>query len=287
MKKYSYVLITAAYNAEKTIENTILSVANQSHLPKKWIIANDGSSDSTEYIINKYKNKYSFIELFNISGENKHSFASKVFALKKAINFIKGKKYDYIGIVDSDVSFGANYFNILISRMSEDSALGIAGGDCIEFVQNKLSKRIKSPDSVAGATQFFKQKCFFDTIDFLPLEFGGEDSLKEISARMKGWRVQTFFDLEVIHHGYVGGERFLRSRYRTGIQHQIIGYHPLFYFFRCVYRIKERPFLIGSVAEFFGFLYAKIAIKSDMVPDSLKNFLRNEQMEKLKNFLIN
>ena len=42
-----YVLITPARNEEAFIEKTIESVINQTVLPAKWVIVNDGSTDTT------------------------------------------------------------------------------------------------------------------------------------------------------------------------------------------------------------------------------------------------
>ena len=42
-----YVLITPARNEEAFIEKTIQSVISQTVLPAKWVIVNDGSTDTT------------------------------------------------------------------------------------------------------------------------------------------------------------------------------------------------------------------------------------------------
>ena len=45
MNKLKYILITPAHNEDAFIEKTINSVINQSILPLKWIIVDDGSTD--------------------------------------------------------------------------------------------------------------------------------------------------------------------------------------------------------------------------------------------------
>ena len=47
MKKitaFRYVIVTAARNEEKFIENTIKSMLSQTLFPKEWIIVDDGST---------------------------------------------------------------------------------------------------------------------------------------------------------------------------------------------------------------------------------------------------
>ena len=50
---------------ENNIEKTILSVIEQTVKPVKWIIVNDGSTDNTREIIEKYLDQYQFISLIN------------------------------------------------------------------------------------------------------------------------------------------------------------------------------------------------------------------------------
>ena len=52
-------IITITYNAELTIENTILSIINQTYSNIEYIIIDGGSTDGTIDIIKKYENKIS------------------------------------------------------------------------------------------------------------------------------------------------------------------------------------------------------------------------------------
>ena len=65
MKTYSTQLplisiITVSYNAEKTIEKTILSVINQTYPNVEYIIIDGGSTDGTVDIIKKYADKIAY-----------------------------------------------------------------------------------------------------------------------------------------------------------------------------------------------------------------------------------
>ena len=52
-------VITVSYNAVLTIEQTILSVINQTYLNIEYIIIDGGSTDGTVNVIKKYADKVS------------------------------------------------------------------------------------------------------------------------------------------------------------------------------------------------------------------------------------
>ena len=69
MKNISLYVCT--YNVEKTIEEVIIGILNLDPKPNEIIIVNDGSTDSTLEILNKYKSPkhldYSFWSSFCIT----------------------------------------------------------------------------------------------------------------------------------------------------------------------------------------------------------------------------
>ena len=84
-------IITVCFNSEKTIEDTIQSVINQSYANIEYIVIDGVSTDNTLAIINKYKDK-----IAKIVSEKDNGIYD---AINKGINFAKG---DIIANINSD-----------------------------------------------------------------------------------------------------------------------------------------------------------------------------------------
>lgn len=84
-------IITITYNSEKTVEETIQSVVSQDYPNLEYLIIDGGSKDSTLNIVEKYKDKISFL----ISEPDKGISD----AFNKGIRYATG---DIIGIINSD-----------------------------------------------------------------------------------------------------------------------------------------------------------------------------------------
>lgn len=286
LKKTHYILLTAARNEEKNIEKTIQSVINQTIKPIQWIIISDGSTDKTDEIVLSYAKKNKFMTFFRASGDKSHNFGSKV----KAINFgrqqINVKKYDYVGVIDADISFSSNYFEELICRFNQNQRLGIGGGIIYEIYNNKKIKQKISLNSVAGAVQLFRLQCFKQLGDFILLQYGGEDAAMEIMARMNSWEVRTFPELQVMHYGYIGrgSGNIFKAKINNGIRFYQLGYHPLFQCIRCFYRITDWPYVVGSMIELYSYFKCYMKHEKIMLKEETVAFLRNEQMQRFRLF---
>lgn len=91
MIKYSFIV--PVYNMEKYLKKCLDSLVKQTFSDFEIVIVNDGSTDKSEKIIEKYKNKYPNIKVIN--QKNKGLSEARNEGVKKA----KGK---YIIFIDSD-----------------------------------------------------------------------------------------------------------------------------------------------------------------------------------------
>lgn len=282
-----YALITPARNEEKFIEKTIESVTRQTHLPLKWVIVNDGSTDATETIVSGYVAKNEWIELLNLPSHRDRSFAAKVSAVRAGLERIRGLDYEVVGNLDSDVSFDPDYLEFLMEKFQDDPNLGVAGTIFREEGYSSGEDSFEGQNHVAGGCQLFRRRCFEEIGGYIPNRAGGIDWIAVTTARMKGWKTRSFREKYFFHYRSLGtAERsFLSSAFSYGEKDYFLGGHPLWEICRVAYRMTKRPYLLGGIALFSGYVSACLRRMERPVSDELMRFHRGEQLGKLKAIL--
>lgn len=279
----SYVIITPACNEERFIEQTINSIIRQTVLPLKWVVVNDGSNDRTCEIVERFRTRHHLIELVNVQRLGGRDFGNKVRAFNLGLASVYHLNYEFIGNLDADISLEPDYYERILIEFGEDSKLGIAGGMVSSCIEGKFVSQDVSLDSVAGAVQLFRRRCFEETGGYLALPQGGIDAAAEILARKKGWKTRTFPEVPAFEHRRTGTATAhpLRARIKEGKRLYSLGYSFLFFFMRCVYRSMERPRIIGSGAALCGYLSAVIKRYPIVLGPDVVKYLRDEQREKI------
>jgi len=279
----TYVLMTAAYNEEAHIEKTIRSVLAQTVRPERWVIVSDGSADRTDEIVRSYAQRYSFIRFGRVAKIAGHSFESKVRALRRATDELKGVFYSYIGNIDADLSVEAEYFERLLQRFREDPRLGLAGGYLYEDYGNGFRSRWNNNvNDVFHAAQLVRRECYEEIEGYRVLKYGGEDWVAQTHARMKDWKVEAIPNLRILHYRPTdSGTGLLRSALRQGKLDYSVGSDPLFEVVKCVRRFRERPYVLFSLLRLSGFIWLSINREERQVPEKFVRFLRKEQRKRL------
>jgi glycosyltransferase involved in cell wall biosynthesis len=283
--KPRFVLVTPARDEAVGIAETILSVIGQSMPPLRWVIVDDGSIDGTAALVNRCIANVKWITLVSRdSAAQPSDFASKVHAVRIGVRELDGTDYDFIGMLDADISLEADYFERLFQAFDECPGLGIAGGQVIEAYDGQVVPQRISANSVAGGVQMFRRQAFEDIGGLRPMRLGGEDSVAEILARMHRWEVATLFHLKVRHHGrtLAGSARPMTAWFARGRVNRSLGYSPLFQLSVSAYRAAvQPPYVISGLAMLAG--YASAALRRDaraLDPDAIA-FLRAEQRRRL------
>lgn len=279
-----YVLITPARNEQDMIGRTIHAVASQTVRPKRWVIVDDGSTDRTRQIIDDASHLYPFIIPVYTAPNRDRNFGSKAAAFSAGYAVVKSESFDFLGNVDADVTFEASYYEQIIAAFKADQSLGIAGGLIYELLGRKWRRQRNSANSVAGAIQFFRRKCYECIGGYIPMPDGGIDAAAEIMARARGWKVTTFPQLAVYHHRRVatGKNTVLSTRFGEGSTNYLLGYHPAFQLASSLSRCTSRPIMLGSLATLVGYGWSWLRGQKVALSPEAVSYLRSEQIARLR-----
>lgn len=287
-KRPRCLLITPARNEEKHLEKTILSMVAQTTRPDKWIIVNDGSTDGTPAIIDKYTCDHNWIVRFDMPPHRERSFAAKANNFNTACKVANWLEYDVVGNIDADIAFESDFLEFLLGKFAEDPTLGVAGTPFVEDGgYDSAMDSFEGEFHVAGQFQLFRRECLVDVGGYVPNKAGGVDWIAVTTARMKGWQTRSFREKRFFHYRTLGtAERGpLEALYSYGEKDYYLGGSPVWEVCRVAYRMGKRPVLSGGLALGLGYLTALLRRLDRPVSDELMRFHRREQMKKLKSIV--
>lgn len=278
-----YVLVTPVRNEEATLPSTIESVIRQTIQPKEWIIVSDGSTDGTDEIVRRYGSEHPFMRLERLERSHTANFASVVDAIEAGCRALRSADYEYIGLLDADVRFSADYYQILIGKFCENPKLGLAGGWVKDLVNGKLEAGRLNPKEVAGATQFFRRSCFESLGGLMALPEGGWDAITCVRSRMQGYETRTYSEPIMEHlkprNSIHGGS--IRRKWQMGVRDHALASHPLFEMLKCAGRVLEQPLFLGALARFAGYMSCGLQGRKTLLSPEVVRFIRHEQMARV------
>jgi poly-beta-1,6-N-acetyl-D-glucosamine synthase len=279
-----YVLVTPSRNEEAFIAKTIESVIRQTVLPVKWVIVNDGSTDATGSIAEKYAASHSWIEVVNRPVRQERNFAAKVHAFNAGQERLKDIQYEIIGNLDSDVGLDEDHFEFLLNKFKEDPRLGVAGTIFREEGgYSSETSSFEGQNHVSGQVQMFRRQCFEEIGGYFANKAGGIDWIAVATARMMGWTTRSYREKSFFHYRHLGtAERgVLASSFSYGEKDYYLGGHPIWELFRVTYRLTKPPYIVDGLALGLGYGWAMVRRVNRPVSKQLIAFHRKEQMQKL------
>ena len=282
-----YVLVTSARNEAKFIEDTIRSVVNQTFLPERWVIVDDGSTDRTAEIVESYLEAYPWIELMRRPNRPDRSFTGKALAVSAALERLESIRFEVVGNLDADVSFEPDYMGFLMEKFAGDRELGVAGTPFMEKGYDSSRDSFEGENYVAGPCQLFRYACFQEIGGYVHSRSGGVDWIAVMQARMQGWKVRSFPEKRFHHHRSMGTAEKgkLAALFAYGQKDYWLGGSPIWQLFRVAYRVTKKPYVTGGLALLFGYGWAALKRTPRPVSEELVRFHRRDQMQKLKAIL--
>ena len=127
MNKKSVSIYIPAFNAEKTIRNSLISIKNQTYQFDEIIVINDNSNDATLDIVKEFKN----VNIIN-------NIENKGLGYNRNLG-VKNSSHKIVASIDADVILENNWLEIIIKNFERSENI-ICGGKMIEeLVQNKFN----------------------------------------------------------------------------------------------------------------------------------------------------
>lgn len=275
------LLITPAHNEAAHLERTILSVAAQTRPPDLWLVVDDGSSDETPEILERYAGAVPFLTAMpappqeDEPGDDRLAQAAEARAFNVALATAAVHTFTHIGKLDADIELPPDYFGRLLERFTATPALGIAGGGLLERGRRGWTEA-KVPDyHVRGALKLYRRDCF-EAIGGVEERLGW-DTIDETYARMRGYETRSFADIQAKHHRPVGSANGqLRGRARHGLCAYILRYGFIWTLARSLKVATSKPYALSGMAFLYGYMRGLIRMEPKVEDDSFKRFVRRE-----------
>ncbi|MEM7312355.1 MAG: glycosyltransferase [Planctomycetota bacterium] len=283
------LIISPAKDEGEFINQTIHSMAWQTLRPALWVIVNDGSSDDTGKLADEAAEEYDWIKVVHRPAGTKRRVGPGVIeAFYAGLESVDMKEFDFVVKLDADIHLPHFYFAELIERFNQNPRLGTISGKCYMPVAGELVYERTGDDFTHGTAKLYRRECFEEIGGFVrEVMWDGIDCHK---CRMLGWEAKSIEDpqLSIIHLRQMGSshKNILHGRRRWGRGQYFMGTHFAYALAIAVYRMAERPWVLGGLNILFGYVWAMITRYPRFQDKEFRKFLRKWQWQKLWSMVL-
>jgi glycosyltransferase involved in cell wall biosynthesis len=118
IEKIKFSIVIPVYNATDIIRNTLDSIRNQSYENYEVLVTNDGSTDDTEKILEKYKREYSQFPLYYVTQKNTGVSSARNNSISRATG-------DYVAFLDQDDVWLSKKLDEVYKAIKENSGANV------------------------------------------------------------------------------------------------------------------------------------------------------------------
>jgi poly-beta-1,6-N-acetyl-D-glucosamine synthase len=276
-----YVIITPVRDEEENLEVTIRSVAAQTARPQEWIIVNDGSTDRTAEILDRFASEYGWIRPVHLANRGHREPGGGVIrAFQEGFRQVKMQDWEFIVKLDGDLQPEPDYFEKCFEEFRSDSTLAIGGGTICHEMGGALRPDLEPKMHVRGATKIYRRAFWEVSGGLIPVP--GWDTLDEAKANMMGWTTRSFPHVRLLHRRLTGAaDGAWRNWFKNGRANYITGYHPVFMILKCLKRVRQKPYVIAAAGLFCGFVSGYFTKVPQVNDAKLIRYVRTQQIRRL------
>ena len=282
--KRRYVLISPCRNEAEYMRQTLDSVIAQTVTPAKWIIVDDGSTDATPAILAEYAARHDWIEIVTRQDRGRRAVGPGVIeAFYSGYDAINPDDYEYLCKLDLDLRLPPRYFEILMTRMKAEPRIATCSGKAYIEVGGRTIDEHHGDETSLGMTKFYRVSRFKAIGGFVrEVMWDGIDCHR---CRMHGWIACSWNepDLRFIHLRPMGSSQqsIYTGRMRHGYGQYFMGTGFLYMAASALYRVNEKPYLLGSLAMLWGWVKSALRRKPRYADMEFRQFLRRYQRRSL------
>jgi glycosyltransferase involved in cell wall biosynthesis len=269
-------VVIPVYNGADTIAQTIECILKQSYLPAEIVVVNDGSTDRTAEVLNKFDQ-----QIISVTKPNGGPASARNCGVEQA----KGK---LIAFTDSDCLPDKEWLAYLIAGFSDDSIAGVGGriesagktvlGEYIDFVGflNPQPDAQGEIPYLITANACFRRDALLQAGSFSERfrKPGGEEPELCWRVRRLGYRFGSAADALVLHHHRQTVRSFIKTLLNYGEGTYILGQAVPDYYIQSPGRVLLRKMLsLRSVFRRIGANKGKIGLKR-AITFSLLDYVR-------------
>lgn len=280
-----YVLISPCRDEADYMRQTLDSVVAQTVRPAKWVIVNDGSTDETPQILAQYASQYGWIEIVSRTDRGRRAVGPGVIdAFYAGIDTLNLDNFEYLCKLDLDLEIPPAYFEAVISQLKASPRLAnFSGKPYLRENNGRLTSERLGDENAVGQIKFYRMAAFRDIGGFVrQVSWDGIDGHM---CRMKGWiaRSEDRPELRFIHLRQMGSSQHSLwvGRLRWGFGKYFMGSAIYYVAAVALYRMLERPYVIGGWGILWGYLKAMFGGAPRFENKEFRQFLRRFELESL------
>lgn len=281
----SYVLVSPCRDEADYMRHTLDTVIAQSIRPTKWVIVDDGSTDETPKILAEYAKQHDWIEVVTRSDRGRRAVGPGVIdAFYAGLETIDLSDFDYLCKLDLDLELPPTYFERVILQMETNPRqANFSGKPYLREKDGQLSSERLGDENAVGQVKLYRVTAFNDIGGFVrQVSWDGIDGHM---CRMKGWIAQSedLPELRFIHLRQMGSSQhsIWVGRLRWGFGKYFMGSALYYVAAVALYRMFEKPYIIGGWGILWGYLKALVASAPRFENMEFRRFLRQFELQSL------
>jgi biofilm PGA synthesis N-glycosyltransferase PgaC len=277
------VIVTPVRDEAGYITHTLRSVERQTCRPAQWVIVDDGSTDGTGAVLDRYAARHPWVCVVHRANRGFRLNGGGVMeAFYAGYDHVSVDAWDFLMKLDGDLSFEPEYLEKCLDHFANDPKLGIGGGTICSVVDGELKVESSGdpPFHVRGATKIYRRDCW-DQIAPLA-KAPGWDTLDEVRANYLGWQTRTFPELKLVQYKPTGSaDGSWKNAFKNGKANYLTGYHPAFMLAKCSKRLLRRPYLVEGIGLCAGFMSGYLKRLPQLASADTIRYLRQQQIRRL------